>query len=211
LKRDTPIRILIVDDHLIARMGLGAIINAQTDMTVAGEASDGRQAISRFRDCKPDVTLVDMRLPRLTGVEVVTAIRKEFPEARFVALSTYSGDEDIRRAFLAGVQAYLTKDVLHDELIRAIRAVHAGHKYPSAQADPAHQAQQPGAELSVRELEVLDLIVRGSTNKQISFALLISENTVMNHVKSIFAKLRVENRTDAATAAIRRGIVHLND
>jgi len=192
-------------------MGLGAIINAQTDMTVAGEASDGRQAISRFRDCKPDVTLVDMRLPRLTGVEVVTAIRKEFPEARFVALSTYSGDEDIRRAFLAGVQAYLTKDVLHDELIRAIRAVHAGHKYPSAQADPAHQAQQPGAELSVRELEVLDLIVRGSTNKQISFALLISENTVMNHVKSIFAKLRVENRTDAATAAIRRGIVHLND
>ena len=211
MKRDTPIRILIVDDHLIARMGLGAIINAQTDMTVAGEASDGRQAISRFRDCKPDVTLVDMRLPRLTGVEVVTAIRKEFPEARFVALSTYSGDEDIRRAFLAGVQAYLTKDVLHDELIRAIRAVHAGHKYPSAQADPAHQAQQPGAELSVRELEVLDLIVRGSTNKQISFALLISENTVMNHVKSIFAKLRVENRTDAATAAIRRGIVHLND
>lgn len=211
MKRDTPIRILIVDDHVIARVGLGAIINAQPDMMVAGEAADGRQAVARFRDCHPHVTLMDMRLPRLTGVEAVAAIRKEFPDARFVALSTYSGEEDIRRAFLAGVQAYLTKDVLHDELIRAIRAVHAGEMYPTAQVDAVLSAQLSGAELSARELEVLNLIVRGSSNKQISFDLKISENTVMNHVKSIFGKLKVDNRTDAATAAIRRGIIHLND
>ena len=211
MSRDIPIRVLIVDDHVIARVGLSAIINAQPDMTVAGEATDGRQAIARFRDCRPHVTLMDMRLPRLTGVETVAAIRKEFPDARFVALSTYSGDEDIRRAFLAGVQAYLTKDVLHDELIHAIRAVHAGEMYATAHVDAVLSAQPPGAELSARELEVLNLIVRGTSNKQISFALMISENTVMNHVKSIFGKLKVDNRTDAATAAIRRGIVHLHD
>jgi two-component system NarL family response regulator len=163
-----------------------------------------------YRKCRPDVTLMDMRMPVLSGFEAVAAIRREFPEARIVALSTYGGDEDIHRAFLAGVQTYLTKDVLHDELIHAIRAVHVGQKYLPASVAAALAAQLPRPELSARELEVLNLIVQGSSNKQIAFSLSIAEHTVKNHVKSILSKLDVDDRTQAATAAIRRGIIHLN-
>jgi DNA-binding NarL/FixJ family response regulator len=208
--RETPIRILIAEDHLIARVGVGAIVNAQPDMTVVAEATNGRQAMALYRKCRPDVTLMDMRMPVLSGFEAVAAIRREFPEARIVALSTYGGDEDIHRAFLAGVQTYLTKDVLHDELIHAIRAVHVGQKYLPASVAAALAAQLPRPELSARELEVLNLIVQGSSNKQIAFSLSIAEHTVKNHVKSILSKLDVDDRTQAATAAIRRGIIHLN-
>lgn len=203
------IRILIAEDHLIARMGLGAIVNAQPDMTVVADATNGQQALALYREHRPDVALMDMRMPVMNGFEAVSAIRSEFPNARIVALSTFGGDEDIRRALLAGVQAYLTKDVLHDELIEAIRAVHAGQKYLPAPVAAALAAQLPRPDLSARELDVLRLIVQGLSNKQIAFTLGIAEHTVKNHVKSILSKLGVDDRTQAATAAIQRGIIHL--
>jgi len=203
------IRILIAEDHLIARVGVTTIVNMQPDMTVVAEAANGQQAVELFRKHLPDVTLLDLRMPVMSGVEAAVAIRREHPEARLIALTTYGGDEDIRRALQAGVQAYLTKDVLHDELLKAIRAVHAGETFlpPSVAATLA--AQLPGPVLSAREIEVLALIVGGLANKQIAYKLNIAEHTVKNHVKNILAKLGVADRTQAATAAIQRGIIHL--
>jgi DNA-binding NarL/FixJ family response regulator len=155
------------------------------------------------------VALLDMRMPVMSGVEAATRIRAEFPNARMIALTTYGGDEDIRRALAAGVQSYLTKDVLHDEMLKAIRAVHSGHPYLPAAVASALAAQTPGADLSTREVQVLELIVQGLANKQIAYALNIAEHTVKNHVKNILSKLGAQDRTQAATAAIQRGIVHL--
>jgi two-component system NarL family response regulator len=203
------IRILIAEDHLIARVGVSTIVNMQPDMTVVAEAANGLQAVELFRKHLPDVSLLDLRMPVMSGVEAAAAIRREYPDARLIALTTYGGDEDIRRALQAGVQAYLTKDVLHDELLKAIRAVHAGETFlpPSVAATLA--AQFPGQVLSAREMEVLALIVGGLANKQIAYKLNIAEHTVKNHVKNILAKLGVADRTQAATAAIQRGIIHL--
>jgi DNA-binding NarL/FixJ family response regulator len=203
------IRILVADDHLVARVGVTTIVNLQPDMTVIAEAANGQQAVELFRKYLPDVTLLDLRMPGMTGVEAALAIREEFPNARMVALTTYGGDEDIRRALSAGVQAYLTKDVLHDELIKAIHAVHAGQTYLPAAVAAALAAQMPRPDLSAREVQVLELIVRGLANKQIAYSLSIAEHTVKNHVKNILSKLGVQDRTQAATAAIQRGIIHL--
>jgi len=200
---------MIAEDHLIARVGVSTIVNMQPDMTVVAEAANGQQAIELYRAHLPDVTLLDLRMPVMSGVEAAVAIRREYPHARLIALSTYGGDEDIRRALQAGVQAYLTKDVLHDELLNAIRAVHEGQMYLPMGIAAALAAQLPRPELSAREVEVLQLIVKGLPNKQIAYALSIAEHTVKNHVKSILSKLGVEDRTQAATAAIQRGIVHL--
>jgi DNA-binding NarL/FixJ family response regulator len=205
-----PIRILVAEDHLVARVGVSAIVNMQPDMTVVAEASNGQQAVELYRKHTPDVALLDMRMPMMSGVEAATAIRSEFPSARMIALTTYGGDEDIRRALAAGVQAYLTKDVLHDELLKAIRAVHAGQTYLPAGVAAALAAQMPRPDLSAREVQVLELIVRGLANKQIAYSLNIAEHTVKNHVKNILSKLGVQDRTQAATAAIQRGIVHLS-
>jgi len=205
-----PIRILVAEDHLVARVGVSAIVNMQPDMTVVAEASNGQQAVELYRKHTPDVALLDMRMPIMSGVEAATAIRAEFPNARMIALTTYGGDEDIRRALAAGVQAYLTKDVLHDELLKAIRAVHAGQTYLPAGVAAALAAQMPRPDLSAREVQVLELIVRGLANKQIAYSLNIAEHTVKNHVKNILSKLGVQDRTQAATAAIQRGIVHLS-
>lgn len=209
-KEVRQIRILIAEDHMIARVGVAAIVNAQSDMTVVAEATNGQQAVAFYREHRPDVVLMDMRMPVMTGFDASAAIRAEFPHARIVALSTFGGDEDIRRALLAGAQSYLTKDVLHDELIEAIRAVYAGQRYLPAPVAAALAAQLPRPDLSAREREVLNLIVQGLSNKQIAFALNIAEHTVKNHVKSILSKLNVDDRTQAATAAIQRGIIHLN-
>lgn len=209
MKDPNPIRILIAEDHLVARVGVSTIVNTQPDMTVVAEAANGQQAVELYRATRPDVTLMDMRMPVMNGVEAVTAIREEFPQARVIALTTYGGDEDIRRALASGVQSYLTKDVLHDELLKAIRAVHSGQKYLPAAVAAAITAQLPAPELSVRELQVLALIVQGLGNKQIAYALGIAEHTVKNHVKNILSKLAVDDRTQAATAAIQRGIIHL--
>lgn len=204
-----PIRILVAEDHLVARVGVSTIVNMQPDMTIVAEASNGQQAVELYRKHLPDVTLLDLRMPGMGGVEAAQAIRAEFPNARMIALTTYGGDEDIRRALNAGVQAYLTKDVLHDELLKAIRAVHAGQTYLPAAVAAALAAQLPRPDLSAREVQVLELIVRGLANKQIAYALSIAEHTVKNHVKNILSKLGVQDRTQAATAAIQRGIIHL--
>jgi len=203
------IRILVAEDHLVARVGVTTIVNMQDDMVVVAEASNGHQAVEMFREYLPDVTLLDLRMPGMGGVEAAIAIRSEFAGARMVALTTYGGDEDIRRALAAGVQAYLTKDVLHDELLKAIRAVHNGQTYLPAAVAASLAAQLPRPELSAREVQVLALIVRGLANKQIAFTLSIAEHTVKNHVKNILSKLGVQDRTQAATAAIQRGIIHL--
>jgi two-component system NarL family response regulator len=203
------IRILVAEDHLVARVGVSTIVNMQPDMTVVAEASNGQQAVELFRKHRPDVTLLDLRMPGMGGVEAAMAIRAEFPAARMIALTTYGGDEDIRRALAAGVLAYLTKDVLHDELLKAIRAVNGGHTYLPAAVAASLAAQLPRPDLSAREVQVMELNVRGLANKQIAYTLSIAEHTVKNHVKSILSKLGVQDRTQAATAAIQRGIIHL--
>ncbi|HYL75136.1 MAG TPA: response regulator transcription factor [Bryobacteraceae bacterium] len=203
------IRILIAEDHLIARVGVKTIVNTQPDMSVVAEAANGSQAVELHRKHRPDITLMDMRMPGMGGMEAVAAIRKELPDARIIALSTYGGDEDIRRALQAGVRAYLTKDVLHDELIRAIHAVHAGETYLPATVSAALEAGALPADLTAREMDVLTLIVKGHGNKQIAYDLGIAEHTVKNHVKNILSKLDVADRTQAATEAIQRGIIHL--
>ena len=203
------IRILVAEDHLVARVGVTTIVNMQPDMTVVAEASNGQQAVELYRQHTPDVALLDMRMPILDGVAAAKAIREEFPGARMIALTTYGGDEDIRRALAAGVQAYLTKDVLHDELLKAIRAVHAGENYLPASVSAALAAQAPRPDLSAREIQVLELIVQGQANKQIAYSLGIAEHTVKNHVKNILSKLGVQDRTQAATGAIQRGIIRL--
>jgi two-component system NarL family response regulator len=210
VKSANPIRILVAEDHLIARVGVSTIVNLQPDMTVVAEASNGQQAVEFYRKHQPDVTLLDLRMPIMTGLEAAAAIRQEYPKARFIALTTYGGDEDIRRALQAGVQAYLMKDILHDELLKAIRAVHAGQTYLPATVAAALAAQIPRPDLSAREVQVLELIVAGLANKQIAYTLNIAEYTVKNHVKSILDKLDVQDRTQAATAAIQRGIIHLS-
>ena len=203
------IRLLVAEDHLVARVGVTTIVSMQPDMEVVAEASNGQQAVELYQQYRPDVALLDLRMPVMTGVEAAQAIRREDPHARMIALTTYGGDEDIRRALAAGVQAYLTKDVLHDELLKAIRAVYAGQTYLPAAVAASLAAQLPRPDLSAREVQVLELIVQGLANKQIAYSLGIAEHTVKNHVKSILSKLSVQDRTQAATAAIQRGIIHL--
>jgi Response regulator containing a CheY-like receiver domain and an HTH DNA-binding domain len=209
MKNADPIRILVAEDHLIARVGVSTIVNLQPDMTVVAEAANGQQAVELYRAHLPDVTLLDLRMPIMSGIEAAAAIRRDFPRARLIALTTYGGDEDIRRALHAGVQAYLMKDILHDELLKAIRAVHNGQTYLPAPVAAALAAQMPRPDLSARELQVLELIVAGLANKQIAYTLNIAEYTVKNHVKNILDKLAVQDRTQAATVAIQRGIIHL--
>lgn len=201
------IRVLIAEDHLIARVGVGTIVDAQTDMQVVAEAATGAEAVRLHEQHRPDVTLMDIRMPVMGGIDAMRAIRERAPHARFVALSTYSGDEEIRRALQAGASAYLTKDVLDDELVKTIRLVHIGRAYlpPAVAATLAAHATRP--ELTARELDVLALIVRGMGNKQIASELKIAEYTVKNHVKNVLSKLDVEDRTQAATSALQRGII----
>jgi two-component system NarL family response regulator len=204
------IRVLVAEDHVVARVGVTTIINAQPDMTVVAEAANGQQAVELYRKHIPHVGLLDMRMPIMSGSEAATAIRKEFPEARLIALTTYGGDEDIRRALGAGVRSYLTKDLLQDELLKAIRAVHAGQDYVLSALAPVIAAQHSRPDLTARELQVLELIVQGLVNKQIAYTLNVAEYTVKNHVKSILVKMGAQDRTQAATEAIRRGIIHLS-
>ena len=198
------IRILIAEDHLIARVGVASIINMQPDMTVVATAVNGRQAVALYREKRPDVALIDMRMPDMSGVEAAQAIHEEFPDCRLIALTTYDGDGLVRRALAAGINAYLTKDVRHDELLKTIRAVHAGET-----CVPASLLNHPAPQLSAREIEVLELVVEGLSNKQIAHRLGIADTTAKNHVKNILGKLNAQDRTQAATAAIQRGIVTL--
>lgn len=205
-----PVRILVVEDHHVVRQGLVALIKTVEDMQVVGEACDGRQAVELFRQHQPDITIMDLRLPKMTGVEAITEIRHDFPAARIIVLTTYDGDEDIYRALQAGARGYLLKDMSGDDLMDAIRTVHAGRsRIPPAVAQRLAD-RLGGPDLTTRELEVLKLIVSGKSNKEIGRDLFISEATVKTHINSLLSKLGVSDRTQAATTALQRGIVHLN-
>jgi DNA-binding NarL/FixJ family response regulator len=204
------IRILIVDDHFVVRTGLAAVISTQPDMEVVGEAVDGRQAVEMFRKHTPDITLMDLRMPEMNGVQAIAAIRREFADARFIVLTTYDGDEDIYRALQAGARGYLLKDMLREGLIEAIRAVHAGQRRIPAEVANRLADRMTRTELTSREMEVLELIVRGRSNKQIGAELGIAEGTVKIHINNILSKLGVDDRTQAATSALQRGLVHLD-
>ena len=204
-----PIRLLIADDHLVVRMGLRSMIDSQPGMAVVAEAANGREAVELFRSHQPDIGLMDLRMPVMGGVEATLAIREEFPEARIIVLTTYDGDENIYRALQAGARAYLLKDIPREEFLEDVRAVCSG-QYCIPAAVAARLAERlPFSELSSRELEVLRRIVQGMSNKEIGATLSITESTVKNHVNSILAKLKVNDRTQAATTALRRGIVPL--
>ena len=203
------IRVLVVEDHHVVRQGLVALLNVAEGLEVVGEAADGVEAITQFRKHQPDITLVDLRLPRMSGVDVIQRLRMETPHARFIVLTTYDGDEDIYRALQAGARAYLLRGMTSEELISTIRAVHAGKSHiPPAIAQ--RLAERMGTEeLTPREFDVLEQIVYGKSNREIGAELEISEATVKTHINSLLGKLGVADRTQAATAAIQRGIVPL--
>lgn len=203
------IRILIVEDHFLARMALATVINTQSDMTVVAEAESGEQAVELHRRHRPDVTLMDLRIPGMSGFEAIAVIRRESPAARVIVLTNYEGSEDIYRCLQAGVQSYLLKDTGGEELLKAIRVVHEGRRYIPQTVGARLAERFPASELTQRELEVLRLLARGMSNKEIAHNLKIAEKTIRIHVSSILSKLQVGDRTQAALAALQRGIVHL--
>ncbi|HJU55944.1 MAG TPA: response regulator transcription factor [Pyrinomonadaceae bacterium] len=204
------IRVMVVDDQGVVRQGIVALINTVADMTVVAEGTNGQEAIDLFRAHQPDVTLMDLRMPVVGGVEAITRIRREFPNARVIVLTTFDGDEDIYRSLQAGAQGYLLKDMFFDELEDAVRKVHAGsRRIPTVVAERLAE-RMSGSDLTGRELEVLEQIVRGKSNKEIGNLLHISEATVKSHINNILSKLGVSDRTQAATTALQRGIVHLS-
>jgi two-component system NarL family response regulator len=204
-----PLRLLVVDDHPVARHGLVALINHQADLTVVGEAATGCAAVEQFAALQPDVTLMDLRMPELDGVAAITQIRAVAPQARIIVLTTYDSDEDIYRGLRTGAMAYLLKDAPPDELLGAIRAVAAGQKRIPLEVAAKLAERMNSPELTSRELDVLRLLVEGRSNKEIGAALLIAEGTVRAHLNSIFQKLDAQDRTHAATIAIRRGLIRL--
>ncbi len=202
------IRVMVVDDHAIMRAGLVSMIDREPGMTVVAEAGDGIQAVEGFRRHKPDITLMDLRMPRMDGVKAIESIRKEFHKCRFIVLTTYDGDEDIYRALEVGAQAYLLKGMARSDLFAAIRAVHSGLRYiPSIVAKSI--TSRIRSDLTKRELDVLKLLAAGRSNKEIAASLKTTEGTVKSYVIHILDKLEVGDRTEAVTTAIKRGIIHL--
>jgi two-component system NarL family response regulator len=206
---DHTIKIMVIDDQAVVRQGFVALINTVADMAVVAEGTNGRQAIDLYRLHRPDVTLMDLRMPELGGVEAIMEIRKEFPDARLIVLTTYDGDEDIYRSLQAGAQGYLLKDMFFEELEDAIRKVHGGSRRIPAQVAERLAERMGSSDLTGREIEVLEQIVAGHSNKAIASRLNISEATVKSHINSILSKLGVNDRTQAATTALQRGLVHL--
>ena len=203
------IRLIVIDDQAVVRQGFVALINTVADMEVIAEGINGEQAIELYRQHNPDVMLIDLRMPVIGGVEAITTIRREFPEARLIVLTTYDGDEDIYRSLQAGAKGYLLKDMFFEELETAIRSVHAGSRRIPAVIAERLAERMAGSILTTRELEVLELIVKGRSNKEIGNELKISEATVKSHVNNVLSKLGVTDRTQAATTALQRGLVHL--
>ena len=203
------IRILAVDDHALARQGIAVLVGTQPDMTLVAEASNGREAIQLFRTHRPDVTLMDLQMPEMNGLDAIMAIRGEFPDAKIVVLTTYKGDVQILRALKAGAQGYLLKSTFHKELIDTIRAVHAGKKALSPEASYEIAEHATDDALTPAEINVLRLIAAGNANKQIADQLKITEETVKSRVKSILSKLGANDRTHAAMIGMKRGIIEL--
>ena len=205
----SPIRILMVDDHTLLREGIAELIADETDMVLVGEAGNGREAIEQFRKHHPDVTLMDLQMPKMCGLDAMIAIRGEFPEARIIVLTTYMGDVQVLRALKAGARAYLLKNTLRTELLRTIRAVHEGDK--SLSPEVSFQLAEHVAEetLSPTEVRVLRLIADGNSNKEIASELSATEDTIKGQVRSILAKLNAHDRTHAAMIGVKRGIIEL--
>jgi DNA-binding NarL/FixJ family response regulator len=205
----SPIRVLAVDDHPLVREGIAGLIGVQPDMTLVGEAANGREAVQQFRTHRPDVTLMDLQMPEMNGLDALITIRTEFPEARIVVLTTYEGDMQILRAVKAGAQGYLLKNTLHSELLRTIRAVHAGKKSLSPEVSLQIAEHMSDESLTPAEVAVLRLIAAGNANKEIGDQLGVTEDTVKGRVKSILAKLGANDRTHAAIIGLKRGIIEL--
>jgi len=201
------IRTMIVEDQFVVRVGLSAIINSQPDMVIVAETGNGLQAVALFEEHQPDVTLMDLRLPGLSGIDAITAILGKFPRARIMVLSSYGGTEDVFRAFQAGARSYFLKDVKGRELVDAIRAVHAGQRPLPKEIASCLAERMPCPELSPRELEILKLIAHGESNKEIASRLAISEGTVRVHASNVFAKLGCNDRAQAVAVAFHRGII----
>lgn len=209
MSADAPIRVLSVDDHPLMREGIAAMIRNQADMLLVAEAANGREALERFREHQPDVTLMDLRLPDMSGIDTLIAIRSEFPQARILMLTTFEGDVEIQRALQAGARGYLLKSMPPSDLLQGIREVHAGRKRIPAEV-AAHLAEHVGEEtLTPRELGVLKEVAGGNRNRDIAERLFISEETVKVHIKHIMEKLGARDRTEAIAIALRRGIIQL--
>lgn len=203
------IRVLSVDDHPLLREGIAALIRNQTDMELVAEASNGREALEQFRQHRPDITLMDLQMPEMSGIDAISAIRAEFPEARIVILTTHAGDVQVSRALKAGARAYLLKGLLRKELLETIRAVHAGQKRLSAEIAVEIAEHATDDALTPREVDVLRLVAGGNANKEIAARLLLTEETVKSHIRNILAKLSAHDRTHAVAIGLRRGIIDL--
>jgi DNA-binding NarL/FixJ family response regulator len=202
-----PIRILAVDDHALLREGIAGLVAGQSDMSLVAQASNGREAIHQFRTHRPDITLMDLQMPEMNGVDAMIAIRGEFPEARIIVLTTYTGDVQVLRAFKAGARAYLLKNLLHKELLETIRAVHAGKKTVSPEVSFQLAEHATDDALTPAEVRVLRLIAEGNANKVIAAQLSVSEETVKGQVRNILSKLGANDRTHAAMIGLKRGII----
>jgi two-component system, NarL family, response regulator len=203
------IRVLVVDDHPITRIGIAAIIEATPDMTVVAQAGSGEEAVELFEKHLPDIALMDLRLPGMSGVEAIRTVIARHRHARFVVLTTYEGDEDIHQALQAGARSYIIKGMPHEALVNALRRVHAGGQFLPPPVSRALYSRIPNSDLSAREREVLNLIVKGRSNKEIATDLGITESTVKCHVSVILMRLNVSDRTQAVVTALRRGLAHL--
>ena len=210
MKDGQKIRVLVVDDHFVVRMGLIAVMNTEPDMEIVGEAADGKQAVEMFQKCNPDLVLMDLRMPVKDGIAATQEIRNKQPSARVLMLSTHDGDEEIHRALHAGAQGYVLKNSTGDKLIPALRAVAAGEKWIPKEIATRLAARKLFEELTPRELQVLQQMAKGLANKEIGDVLKITEHTVKDHLKNILGKLRVADRTEAVTVALQRGIIQLS-
>ena len=208
-EESAPIRILAVDDHALVREGIAVLISTEPDLTLVAEASNGREAVQQFRAHRPDITLMDLQMPQMNGLDAIIAIRGEFPDAKIIVLTTYKGDVQIVRALKAGAQGYLLKSTFHKELAAAIRAVHGGRKALSPEASYEIAEHATDDALTPAEINVLRLIAAGNANKQIADQLSITEETVKGRVKNILSKLGASDRTQAAMIGLKRGIIEL--
>ena len=203
------IRVLSVDDHPLLRGGIAALIGNQTDMELVAEACNGLEAVEQFRKHRPDITLMDLQLPKMNGIDAICAIRGEFPEARIIILTTHAGDVQVSRALKAGARAYLLKGSLRNELLETIRAVHAGQRRVSSEVATEIAEHSTDDALTPREVDVLRLVAQGNTNKEIATQLSLTEETVKSHIRNILAKLEAGDRTHAVTIVIKRGIIEV--